>query len=202
MRNPKVIWRAEGAWFTLNANRAFYTNGAWTFCDAQVLRDATEAGMPLVPVLQSNVLAKPEFAETPAEIKSEIKINNILALPGVRKTRNADMSIVEICDYLRLHPHPSPETQRRLWTKLQGRLATPWTCVVVVLIAVPFGAPAGRRNVFVGVASSIFIGFAYFVLLQVCLALGAGGYVAPWLAAWAPNLTFGLTGLFLTSRVR
>jgi len=103
---------------------------------------------------------------------------------------------------MRLHPAPAPEIGNWLRTKLQGRLATPWTCLVVVLIAVPFGVPVGRRNVFVGVASSLFIGFTYFVLQQVCLALGSGGYVTPWLAAWAPNLSFGLAGLWLTSRVR
>ncbi len=36
-------------------------------------------------------------------------------------------------------------------------LAAPFTCLAVVLIALPFGAKAGRHNVFVGVASSIFL---------------------------------------------
>jgi lipopolysaccharide export system permease protein len=44
--------------------------------------------------------------------------------------------------------------------------------------------------------------FGYFVLQQLTLALGTGGYLPPWLAAWLPNLTFGLAGLLLTSRVR
>jgi len=87
-------------------------------------------------------------------------------------------------------------------TKLHGRLAAPWTCLVVVLIALPFGAASGRRNVFVGVASSILICFTYFVLQQLSLALGSGGHVPPWAAAWSPNAAFGLTGLFLTARVR
>ena len=87
-------------------------------------------------------------------------------------------------------------------TKLHGRIAAPWTCVVVVCIALPFGALSGRRNVFVGVASSIIICFTYFVLLQVGLALGVRGYVLPWVAAWGPNLLFGIAGLALTWRLR
>jgi len=63
-------------------------------------------------------------------------------------------------------------------------------------------AASGRRNVFVGVASSIVICFAYFVLQQLGLALGTGGYIIPWLAAWIPNLSFGLLGLWMTARVR
>ena len=51
-------------------------------------------------------------------------------------------------------------------------------------------------------ASSIVICFVYFVLLQVGLALGTSGRMPAWLAAWFPNLAFGLVGLWLTARVR
>jgi lipopolysaccharide export LptBFGC system permease protein LptF len=85
---------------------------------------------------------------------------------------------------------------------LHGRRAVPWTCVVVVLIAIPFGAASGRRNVFVGVASSIFLCFGFFVLLQLGLALGAGGKLPAWLGAWLPNLVFGAAGLWMTARAR
>ena len=74
--------------------------------------------------------------------------------------------------------------------------------VLCFLIAIPFAAASGRRNVFVGVASSISICFIYFVLLRIGLALGSGGYAPPWLAAWFPNVSFGLTGLWLAARVR
>jgi lipopolysaccharide export system permease protein len=72
----------------------------------------------------------------------------------------------------------------------------------VVLIAIPFGAASGRRNLFFGVAGSIFICFTFFVLQQVGLALGLGGRLPPWLAAWLPNLIFGAAGLWMTARVR
>ena len=83
-----------------------------------------------------------------------------------------------------------------------GRLAAPWTCLVVVLIAIPFGAASGRRNLFFGVAGSIFICFGFFVIQQVSLAMGSGGHWPPWLAAWLPNMIFGGAGLLLTARVR
>jgi lipopolysaccharide export system permease protein len=52
------------------------------------------------------------------------------------------------------------------------------------------------------VASSIVICFIYFVLQQLGLALGTSGRVSPWLAAWFPNLSFGLVGLWMTTRIR
>jgi len=59
-----------------------------------------------------------------------------------------------------------------------------------------FGAPES----FVGVAGSIFICFAYFIIQQVSLALGSAGHLSAWLAAWLPNMIFGTTGLVLTAR--
>jgi len=183
----------------LRADRARRIDGVWTFYNVVVFKAAANPTAPPVPVLQTNVLAVPEFSETPEEINSEIKIRDSMTLRAAKK---ADVPIKDLVNYLRLHPHPARSDRYWLYTKLEGRLAAPWTCVVVVLIAIPFGAAGGRRNVFVGVASSIVICFIYFVLLQVGLALGTSGRMPAWLAAWFPNLVFGLTGLWLTSRVR
>ena len=69
-------------------------------------------------------------------------------------------------------------------------------------MAIPFGAQSGRRNLFFGVAGSIFICFAYFVLQQVSLAFGMNGQLPGWLAAWLPNLIFAAVGTVLTLRAR
>lgn len=200
MTAPQVDWRLpDGSRRWIFAERATRKNDVWHFFNVREYQDAADDPSMLVPSFQTNVMAFPEFSETPDEIRSEIKIGSRL---HIRRARKADIPISEIFDYLRLHPNPSRTDAYWLYTKLHGRLAAPWTCLVVVLIAVPFGAPSGRRNVFVGVASSIFICFSYFILLQLGLALGAGGYVPAWLAAWSPNLTFGFAGLWLTARVR
>ena len=154
--------------------------------------------MPL-PHLQTNILFVPEFTETPEQIRSEVRLSGSLTL---RMAKKADIPIYEILNYLRLHPQPSRTDAAWLFTKLHGRLAAPWTCVVVVLIALPFGAASGRRNLFAGVAGSIVICFVYFVVQQVGLALGTGMYLAPWLAAWLPNAAFAAAGLWATARVR
>ncbi len=197
MINPQIIWtQPDGSRLWLKAERAVRTNEIWTFYNAREYRESAQTNT-LSPVLQTKVLPIPKFSETPDEIRSEIKISNSNTLKMAKK---ADLALVEILNYLRLHPHPLQSAM--LYTKLHGRLAAPWTCLVVVLIAIPFGAASGRRNVFVGVASSILICFAYFVLQQLCLALGVGGYIAPWAAGWLPNLTFGLAGFWLTATVR
>jgi lipopolysaccharide export system permease protein len=191
---------ADGSRLWLKADRAALSNGVWTFFNACVSKESPQSNSIPMVLLRTNVLAQPRFSETPDEIRSELKISAMLNTLSLKGVKRADIPISELMNYLRLHPHPNQSAA--LYTKLQGRLATPWTCLVVVLIATPFGAASGRRNVFVGVASSILIFFAYYVLQQLSLALGAGGTLPSWLAGWLPNIAFGVTGLWLTARVR
>lgn len=198
MTKPVVVSKlADGSHLELRAARAARIRGIWTFYDVlEYKRPAQADALPML-LLKTNVLVKPEFTETPEQIKSEIQLGSGGSLT---KARKADIPISVILNYLRLHPYPTQAAA--LYTKLAGRLATPWTCLVVVLIAIPFGAASGRRNVYVGVASSIVLCFTYFVLQQVCLAAGAGGKMPPWLAGWLPNLAFGIWGIWRTARVR
>ncbi len=209
MHNPQIEWSLpDESRRTLIATNAVRLNGVWVF--QEVVELTYPAVVPTNVFLSTNVVAHqmhtnilevPEFSETPEQIQSEIKISR---LSSVTAAKEVQLSITEILDYLHLHPDLTPRDSqhRMLHTQLQGRLAAPWTSLVVVLIAIPFGAATGRRNVYVGVASSIFIAFAYFMLLKLGLALGTGGYVPPWLAAWSPNILFAGTGLLLTRRVR
>lgn len=201
MTKPHVDWKLDnGAKVLLFAERAERVQGVWTFYNA----NESEAlpGSEPKKLLQTNVLVMPNFSETPGEFKREVKFANRLKGPGAQSTQLTEIPITEILDYLDLHPDLNSKDKRWLYTQLQGRLAMPWTCLVVVLIAIPFGAASGRRNIFVGVASSIGICFAYFVLLKLGLALGTGGYLPAWLAAWLPNACFGIAGFWLMLRVR
>lgn len=197
MVRPRVIWLLpDGTRRQIFAQSAAHVERVWTFTNVIMLEYSAPQTFPEQSQLE--YLPKPEFVETPEQFRSQIKINRLNSFRSVRRTQ---LSIREILEYQRLHP---TDTNKRamLDTKLHGRLAAPWTCFVVVLIALPFGAATGRRNVAVGVASSILICFTYFVLLQLALALGTGGYVLPWIAAWSPNALFAFAGLALTWRVR
>jgi lipopolysaccharide export system permease protein len=188
---------AGGSMRTLRANRAIFTNGAWTFFDVTELEQTNKTAQP-VPLLYTNVLAIPKFEEKPADIENEIQMNEYESL----HSRKLNIPLSLLWEYLRRHPNLPHAEAGQLFTKFYGRLAEPWTCLVVVLIGIPFGMASGRRNLFVGVAGSIFICFAFFVLQQIGLAMGQGGRIPAWLAAWLPNMVFAATGLLLTARVR
>jgi lipopolysaccharide export system permease protein len=198
MTDPKVDWDLpDGTHRELIAQRAVWTNQAWTFFG--VVENTYGGGALTNRFLPTNAIARPDFSETPEIIASEIKISGRI---GQRLGKKAELPLLEIFDYLRLHPDLKPTNAAWLYTRLHTRMADPWRCLIVVLIALPFGAASGRRNVVVGVAASIVIGFAYFVCQQMSTGLGSGGHLPPWLAAWAPNLIATALGIWLILRVR
>lgn len=209
MREIQVDWtQPGGSRKQLFAESGIYTNRQWVFRSVKEFtygaqteseeEDRIQKLAGYVPE-QFDELALPEFTESPAHIQSEIKISRLTSL---KRAKKAQLSIAELQNYLELNTDLNPERHDLLLTKLHERFAMPWTCLVVVFIAVPFGALPGRRNVFVGVASSIFICFAYYVLKELALALGTGGTVPPWLAAWMPNLIFGGIGATLIHKLQ
>lgn len=191
-----------GAQRVVGALSGFWTNGYWRFETARELlyRSGNDSNPMPVPVAGPHpFLDLKELSEDPDLIRSEAKISN---LSLGRAMRRPQLSVREILRYQQLHPQIRPDLAALLETQLHARLATPWTCLVVVLIAVPFGAATGRRNIFYGVAGSIGIAFGYFVLQRVGYALAQNGQVPAWLGAWLPNIVFGLLGSILISRVR
>ncbi|HXT10896.1 MAG TPA: LptF/LptG family permease [Candidatus Angelobacter sp.] len=202
MTRPEVEWYAMSnsvpVLWLLSADSAVYTNQQWVFLGhVQEKRELPREYPALIAV--TNRMVMPGFSETPQEIQSEINVSEYRGISS--RTRRADIPLADIVNYLRFNPHPDRKMRDWLFTKLHGRFAGPFACLVVVIVAIPFSARPGRRNIFVGVAASIFLFFAYFFLQQVGLTFGETGLMPPWLGAWFPNLFFGLGGLFLMSRV-
>lgn len=85
---------------------------------------------------------------------------------------------------------------------LQSKIAFPLTCLVMVMVGLPFSFSVGKRGALYGVAIGIGIGLAYWGLTGLFEQMGRYEMLPPMLAAWAPNMLFGAGGLylFLTSR--
>lgn len=199
---PHVEWRLpDGTRKQLIARSGGRTNDAWVFYDLELYTYPPNVDFDRAASrpIRTNILVLPELSETPGDIQLQLKFQRMNAVEAAKRTQ---LSLSEI-NYLRSHLELNRRDRSLLETQFHARLAQPWTCLVVALVALPFGANTNsRRNVLVGVASSIFIVFIYFVLLRIGLALGTGGYIPPWLAAWLPNAFFASFGLFLTWKIK
>lgn len=87
-------------------------------------------------------------------------------------------------------------------TWLQRRLAIPAVVVVMLLLAAPV-AQARMRGASIGgrLVIGVTLGFLYFILDGLALALGEGGAILPLVAAWTPVLAFASIGGSVLMRV-
>src|SRR5215472_14873178 len=86
--------------------------------------------------------------------------------------------------------------------QMQRKVAFPFATVIMALLAVPFAVTTGRRGAMYGIGIGIALSIAYWVIFQVFTAMGEGGVLTPTLAAWAPNLLFGVAALYGVLTVR
>jgi LPS export ABC transporter permease LptG/LPS export ABC transporter permease LptF len=85
---------------------------------------------------------------------------------------------------------------------LHRKLAFPFVTIIMALIAVPFAVTTGKRGAMYGIGAGIVLAILYWTAISVFGAVGAGGLMAPALAAWAPNIIFGCAAMYLLLTVR
>ncbi len=85
---------------------------------------------------------------------------------------------------------------------LHRKLAFPFVTLIMALIAVPFAVTTGKRGAMYGIGAGIVLAILYWTAISVFGAIGAGGLMAPALAAWAPNIIFGCAAMYLLLTVR
>lgn len=90
-------------------------------------------------------------------------------------------------------------TPTRYMVDWNDKIAFPFVCLIMAALSVPFAVKIGPRGggVAIGLASSLVIAFSYWILHTMFIALGHGGYIPPFVAAWAANTLFGLAATIL-----
>ena len=89
---------------------------------------------------------------------------------------------------------------KRLRVALWHKLAYPLIAIVMAVLAIPFALSMGRRGSLTGIAVAIAVALAYFVVDGLFGAMGNVNYLPAALAAWSPDILFGLTGGYLLLR--
>jgi LPS export ABC transporter permease LptG len=111
---------------------------------------------------------------------------------------NADfLSVPELNDYLKYNADFPEKRLAAYRTHWHYRWAMPVVCFLVVFVAAPCGIVYSRRGVLGGVALAIGMFFSLVFFSSLFIALGKGGRVTPFTAAWGPMIAFFLVGLLL-----
>jgi lipopolysaccharide export system permease protein len=124
------------------------------------------------------------WSETPFRLRSANQRAELMSLP-------------ELNDYLEFNSDFPRTLLAPFHTHWHYRIALPWACMVVTVMAAPLGVGFSRRGILTSVATAILLTFALNFSTHLFLALGEGDRVPGWVAGWAPVVVFSAIGLYL-----
>ncbi len=160
----------------------------WLFHDARTLQTNPDGGSARpdgsFDITYPPLLKITGWSETPWRIASAVLQPDKLSVPELHQylTLNGDFTSAQLA------PFRTYQAQR--W-------AEPWQCMVVVLFGSALGVVYQRRSVLAGVSVAMILFALMFFFSSLFLALGKGGRLPTFWAAWTPNLVFGAVGLLL-----
>jgi LPS export ABC transporter permease LptG len=128
----------------------------------------------------------PEIREQPQYFKKEALLSS-------------EMSFDELSAYIRDLSQSGFDTIR-LRVQLNRKVATPVITLIMAILAVPFALSMGKRGSLTGIAVAIGVAIAYFMVAGIFGAMGDVNLLPALLAAWAPDVIFGLVGGYLLLR--
>lgn len=163
-----------------NAERAVWQHDQWVMYEGTVSELSPEGRVEPTRL----------FAEQPLPIKQ-----NPESISREQKDPE-DMTIQELRKHI-VALKQSFVTASAYEVELYQRLTIPLASFVFAMIGTPLGLSPQRTSSSIGLGLSIIIIFIYYILLTISTALGKGGMVNPFVAAWIPDIVGVLAGSYL-----
>jgi len=129
-----------------------------------------------------------ELTEEPSYFKKEVKPSEQMSALELRRYI-ADLS-------------QSGFDVVRLSVQFYRKFSFPLIAFVVTLIGIPFSFTMGGKGALTGVALSIGIAIVYWSISSLFEAMGNVSQLPPAMAAWSPDILFGLAGAYLLLRIK
>ncbi len=173
----------------IQAKRAFWSApvNAWIFEDGW---SSDFHGAQRVPPLHTfQATTFPELTEAPDYFLREA-------------VQEKQMNFLELERYIADLQQTGLVDTRKLQVQYYLKFANPLFALIMAMIAIPFGFLVGNRGAMTGIGSSIVIAIAYLGTQPLFEKIGDFGLLPPAMAAWSPDVVFGLIGLYLLLRMR
>ena len=166
----------------ITAKRAAYENDHW------VLHDA----MKQVLNRRGDLTQEPEFFDS---LEMDLYV---VPQDFIREASQAEfMTTKQLGAYIGHLGSQSRKLARKLMVEFHYRMAFPFLSFIVVLIGAPLAMRSRNRGSAVaGISLSLGVVLAYYWMSSISLALGKGGFLPPFIAAWSANFVFAGLGLY------
>jgi lipopolysaccharide export system permease protein len=174
----------------ISAREAYFddTQNYWVFVDGRELLIDAETGDPLRALPFERKIFQ-DFDEDPSLMLALHKEPKELSLFELRR-------IIET-----LPPEENPVVDAYV-VRYFSLLAAPFSCLVVVGIAVPFAVSGVRTSPMIGVSKALGFFAFFYVLISVTTILGERQILPAIAAAWIPNIIMLLMSVWLFARAR
>ncbi len=170
------------------ATKGVYQDGLWRFFQSITYNFDQNGQILDEPLyLEEEIMDIPETPENMASLRQKPE----------------EMSIRQMQDYIwRLSKSGATGIVRNLKVDLYQRFCSPFTSIIIILLGIPFSLMMRKRAT--GMSSigvSITVGFLYYVLDAICLALGKSGLLMPALSAALSHMIVLTTSLNLITKL-
>jgi lipopolysaccharide export system permease protein len=166
----------------ITARSGVYLNGQW------VLYDVLEYQVDE----KGNVVDKPQTLERMAiDLKES---------PEDFLTQYSDpqhMSYWNLRRYIKGTRMTGYRSSNRLLVDLYEKISGPFVCLVMLLVSAPLALTSRRGGAMLSIGVGLVVIVAFYSFSAVSSALGKGGILPPFVAAWLPNAVFTLLGALL-----
>lgn len=187
-RLRREIIAARATWSDLSKTWLFENGWSCTFTGANCTQ--YRSFRPDAPANTQNIRATtfPELSESPAYFLKET-------------LQAKQMNFLQLDTYMKDLAHrgiPTTELQVQFYRKF----SMPMFALIMAALAVPFGFMVGNRGAMTAVGVSLGIALAYQAVNTLFEKLGNVNQLPPTMAAWSPDVVFGLVGLYFLLRMR
>jgi lipopolysaccharide export system permease protein len=164
----------NGAMFRItSANRGKWGDGEWWLEDGKTFEVQKDRSVKLLFTFARQKLP---LVLTPSDVARTSQ-------------RPAEMSAWQLWEHISIMSKQGANLAP-LWVLFHLKLAIPWACVILAVLGASLGVGHQRSGAGLGVAMSVLVVFAYYVVMSFSRSFGEAGYLPPLMAAWAPNMVF------------
>ena len=170
------------------AAKGIYQDGLWRFSQSITYNfDVNGQVIDEPAYLEEEIMSIPETPENFTSLRQKPEM----------------MTIRQIDDYIwRLSKSGATTVIRNLKVDLYQRFTAPFTSIIIILLGIPFSLLMRKRATgMAAIGVSIIVGFLYYVLDAVCLAIGKSGLIMPGLAVSLSHLIILSGSLYLIAKL-
>ena len=164
----------------LDARKGQWNGEAWIFSDGVFLNRTLDGGFSMERFQRRRL----DLKERPHDFQ------NLEKAPE-------EMTLAELRRYVaKIESEGYDSTRYRV--DFHAKIAFAFASIIMALLAISVALYQGKRGgIAIGVAAGAASAFIYILIFHLVLSIGHTGNLQPLLAAWTPNIFFGVASMFL-----